>query len=269
MVLSGLITLALLLVMSTSTARTDAPAATSGIGAGQAAPAASEPAPPPDEVERAPSASHSAVPISKAPTSPVPATSKPSAKAKPVAPTSRPTKPLAPVAQPTLSKTDKEALDLVDFWWDVFVIAMKRTEGTKLTTTQLRKPEVVIVSKANCKQPESNRLGPKSRKSFTYCDGKLDLIPNVFMTITELGQLRVVASGFMYHALATTPDSLRDGRNDMAVLGCLQGGLASALLQHNTVTSDQDVWVVISPDSWGEDLHNGYVGTLEQDGRWS
>jgi|GEM_PF-5855365 len=257
--LACLMALSLVFTVSTSAAQTNnAPAvAQHSARAKQALPAETNPAPPPEKKGAAPAVPRSTTPTTAAPATPVPTTT----KRTPAKSTTS--------AKPTLSKSNKEALGIVDYWWDTFVLAMKKTKGTKLTADQLRKPQVVIVSKASCKQPKSNLLGPKSHKSFTYCDGKLELVPDVFLTITDPGKLRVVASGFLYHALANTPDRLRDGRNNAAVLGCLQGGLVSALLQYQAINSDQDAWVVISPISSGEDLHNGYIRTLEAEGRWS
>lgn len=255
-VLAALVTAVLVLVVSASTASTQAPATNNGgTGAGQALPAATDPAPPPDKEAGAPEVSPSSPAPSKAP-----------AATKSTVPLTKPATP--PASKPALSKTDKEALGIVGYWWDTFVLAAKSSKNAKFTTAQLRKPEVVIVSKSSCKQPKTNLLGPKSRTSFTYCNGKLELVPKVFMTITEMGQLRVVASGFLYHAQDVAPDAQRKGGSNDELLGALQARLAIALVDYQATGAYEDAWVVIQPDrSAGEDVDWGYAAVMESSGR--
>lgn len=177
-------------------------------------------------------------------------------------------------ATPTLTKADKKALDIVDYHWDVFVLALGESKGTKLTASQLKKPSVIVVAKASCKQHGTNVLGPKSRASLTYCKGKLELVPSVFLTITEPGQLKVVASAFLYHALDTTTAKQRKyetgvSRNDKQVLGCLQGQLSQALERYQAISDPAEAWVVLREGSKGGDLHNSYYATYYNNGVWS
>lgn len=169
-----------------------------------------------------------------------------------------------PPVRPTLSAQDKEAKDIAEWWWDVFVIALKKADGIKLTNEQLRQPEIVIVTKSSCAQPKSNLLGPKSQKSLTYCRGKLEFVPQVFMTITDPGKLKVVASGFLYHAVDVAPASQLEGRNKQELLGYLQAQLSLALVERTTTSIVEEAWVVVHPvRSSDERIDLGYVLGIE------
>lgn len=246
---------AMVLFSSSSSATTtpkSRPEADKGIAA--ATPVAVDPVPP-DKASPEPAKSEAASPSPKATANsklaPVP-TAKTTTKA-----------PAAPVA-PTLSAKDREAKDIAEWWWDVFVIALNKADGLKLTKEQLRQPEIVMVTKASCKQPATNMLGPKSRKSFTYCNGKLEFVPKVFMTITDAGKVNVVASGFLYHALDVAPASQLKGRSKMELLGYLQAQLSLALVAYHATTHPEASWAVISPvGSAHPDIDLGYVQGVE------
>jgi hypothetical protein len=236
---------------ATTTPKSDRPEAGKGIVA--AAPVAVDPVPPDPSP---PATTKSATPSAKT------TTAKPSLAPVPTAKsTSR--APVAPVT-PALSAKDKEAKQIAEWWWDVFVIAIKKTDGLKLTSEQLRRPELKVVEKASCTQPATNMLGPKSRKSLTYCQGKLEFVPKVFRTITDEGKVRVVASGFLYHALDTAPASQLKDRSKMELLGYLQARLSLALVEYTATTSPEASWAVISPvGSAGEAVDLGYVRGVE------
>jgi hypothetical protein len=147
----------------------------------------------------------------------------------------------------------------------VFVLAINDTDGIKLTKKQLRQPEIVVVNKASCAQRQTTLLGPKSRKSLTYCNGRLEFVPKVFMTITDPGKLRVMASGFLYHAVATAPESQLAGRNRMELLGYLQARLSIALVEYQATVIPEDSWVVVHPvKSAGDDVNLGYVRGVQE-----
>jgi hypothetical protein len=172
-----------------------------------------------------------------------------------------------------LTAADTEALGYVDFHWDVFMQALQTTNGTKLTAAQLAKPPIVVVDKASCSQPGSNLLGPKSRKALTYCAGQLELVSDVFLTITEPGQRKVVASAFIYHALDHTPAAMRKKmsgvvRNDIQVIGCVQASLSYALVRYQAITDATEAWAVMREGTTGGDLHNSYYATIENHGQW-
>lgn len=264
--LSILLAFTLMITIGASTApNTNAPQAApqGGIGAGQIVPVVADPAPPPDN-----GVNSVAVPRQAAPK---PATKAPANLEPKVTTTTKSVPVPAKPAPRKLTARDREAISFVKYDWDIIVLAMKETTGTKLSDAQLKQPPIVIVDKASCKQPKTNLLGPKSRTSITYCNGRIELVPKVFLKITDNGKLTATASAFLYHALANTPDRLAKGRSKMTILGCLQGGLVVALKQRKTINSKegQEVWVVISPNSSGEDLHNGFVGTFMDEGRWT
>ena len=253
-----LLTAALVTLVGSGSAATTNPGSGGGIGAGVAiAPVALDPAPPDSNPAAAASPSTQAPQVGQVTSTQAP-------------PPPAATSPTTPV----LSEQDKKALGIVDYWWDTFTGAFKSTKGTKLTSAQLTKPPVVIVTKASCNQPASNLLGPKSRASFTYCGGKLELVSDVFLTITEDGQLKVVASGFLYHALDATTAAQRKypsgkSRNDTQVLGCLQASLANALLSYQAIDDESKAWVVMQRGTTGGDLHNSYYATMDNNGVWS
>jgi hypothetical protein len=201
----------------------------------------------------------------EAPPTPKPATSStqaplPTPKATAVA-TLKPTVPI-------LSSKDKEAISILGFWWDTFVIALEKSDGLRFTKEQLRQPRVAIVKKASCKQPATNMLGPKSRTSLTYCGERLDLVPNVFMTITDEGKIKVAASGFLYHAVDVAPASQLKGRSKMELLGYLQAHLSLALVDYQAITHPEASWAVVHPVGSGHpDVNLGYVrGVTELEG---
>lgn len=161
---------------------------------------------------------------------------------------------------PILSAKDKEAVSILGFWWDTFVIALEKSDGLRFTKEQLRQPQVTVVKKATCKQPTTNMLGPKSRASLTYCDNRLDFVPKVFMTITDEGKLKVAASGFLYHAVDVAPASQLKGRSKMELLGYLQAQLSVALVDYQAITHPEASWAVVSPVGSGHpDIDLGYV----------
>lgn len=247
---------AIMMLLSSGTAATTTPKG-GGAGAGHgllaATPVAVEPAPPDPTATSAPAVS------------PSPAAVKTTKQLAPLPAPKAPTKTPAPPTATTLSKESKEAINLVEFWWDTFVLAVKESDGLKLTASQLRQPEVVVVKKATCKQPSTNMLGPKSRTSLTYCNGKLEFVPKVFMTITDPGKVKVVASGFLYHALATAPNEQLAGRSKMELLGYLQARLSYALVDYTATTHPEASWVVVHPvGSTHPDVNLGYVRGAEK-----
>ena len=175
---------------------------------------------------------------------------------------------------PALSKTDKKAIEYVKFHWEGFVAALQQHNGTRLTKAQLTMPKLVVVPKPGCPPDSRNVLGPKSKKALNYCKGVLQLVPAVFLDISELGQLKVVASAFLYQALAKTTKAQRaypDGRlrNDTQVLGCLQASLSYSLVANQTIATEDDAWAVMREGTTGGDMHNSYYATLDNNGRWN
>ena len=116
-------------------------------------------------------------------------------------------------------------------------------------------------------------MGPHRNDEWTETGIVTAILP-VFLTITEPGQIKVVASGFLYHALANTTASQRKyesgtSRNNNQVLGCLQGQLSEALVRYNTISDPAEAWAVITEGSTGGDIHNSYYATYDNNGVWS
>lgn len=219
-------------------------------------------------------------PLKAAPPKSTPAVTSPSPSGTPMAaqPAPSTTTPSASATQaspatPTLSAADKEALNHVAFHWDVFVLALNATDGTKLKATQLAKPTTVVAANlSGCPPGTENRLAAAIRAAVAFCGNEVRVVTQVFIALNDSQRRLAVAGAFLYHALAKTTAAQRSfnynkPRTNAQMIGCLQASLSYAFERYGG-GQPEDVWVVMSNKLNGGDVYSAYNATYDFNGEW-